>query len=159
MRTNIVNTSPKESFKANFVIFFAVLAGLIFFVILAYFFVVKKTIPADPDISKIFMFIVPAFAVIEIFLSRFMYHKISRQITANANVFEKISKYRTAKIISWASLEGAGLFSVVAYLLTQLDFFLLIFLVVIAAFVLSKPSVEEFVNDLKIEGNDRNELL
>lgn len=159
MINNNNNINAKESFKVNHIIFYALLTGLIIFVLLAYFLIAKEIEPIDASIARIFMFIVPVFVVIEIFLSRFMYNKVTKQIESNATLFDKLGKYRTAKIISWALLEGTGLFSVIVFMITGSNFFLIMFLVVIGAFIVSKPSIEEFLNDFNVEGAERNEFI
>ena len=55
-------------------------------------------------------------------------------------------------------LEGAGLFSIVACIITHSEFFLIVFFVIVGAFILSRPSIEEFLNDFKIEGTEQDEL-
>ncbi|MDP2364212.1 MAG: hypothetical protein Q8M94_10645 [Ignavibacteria bacterium] len=157
--TNIGNPSKaKENFKVNYTIFFALLTGLIMFVLIAYLAILKDIKDSDRSLLNIFMFVVPAFAIVMIFLSRFMYNKISQQVNGASSLFEKIGKYRTAKIVSWAMLEGAGLFSIVAFIITHSEFFLIVFFVIVGAFILSKPSIEEFMNDFKIEVNEQDEL-
>ena len=158
MTSNNIQSNPKENFKINFIIYFALLAGLIFFALLAYYFPNRQEVDPNESLLNILTYIVPTFAVIEIFLLRFMYSKHIQQIQSNATLFEKIGKYRTSKIISWALLEGAGLFSIVAFIITQSEFFLIVFFVILGAFILSKPSIEEFLNDFKIEVNEKDEL-
>lgn len=151
--------SAKDNFRINYIIFFALISGLTGFVFAAYFLSAKETNQTNENLTNIFMFIVPAFAVVEIFLSRFMYNKVTKQIEINATLFDKLGKYRTAKLISWALLEGTGLFSVIVFMITKSFFFLLMFLLVIGAFIVSKPSIEEFLNDFNIEGAERNEFI
>jgi hypothetical protein len=128
------------------------------FALLAYFFPRGEEAAPNENLLSLFTYIIPTFAVFEIFLSRFMYSKFIQQIQSNATVFEKIGKYRTAKIISWALLEGAALFSVVVFTITQSFFFYVVLFVILIAFILSKPSLDEFLNDFRIEGNERDEL-
>lgn len=149
----------KANFKINYILFSALLIGLILFALLAYFGFAKNMDKADKSLQNILMYAVPIFVIVEIFLSRFMYSKFVKQLPDNASLFEKLSKYRTAKIISWALLEGAGLFTIVAFILTKTDFFLIIFIVDIIALIFSKPSIDQFTNDFKVEGNERNELI
>ncbi len=149
----------KANFKINYILFSALLIGLILFALLAYFGFAKNMDKADKSLQNILMYTVPIFVIVEIFLSRFMYSKFVKQLPDNASLFEKLSKYRTAKIISWALLEGAGLFTIVAFILTKTDFFLIIFIVDIIALIFSKPSIDQFTNDFKVEGNERNELI
>jgi len=158
MINNNSQSSPKENFKINFIIYFALLAGIMIFALLAYFISNRQEAGQNENILSILTYVVPTFAVFEIFLSRFIYSKFIQQIQSNATLFEKIGKYRTAKIVSWALLEGAALFSVVAFIVTRSVFFYVVLLVIIVAFILSKPSLEEFINDFTIEGNERDEL-
>jgi hypothetical protein len=158
MISNSNQSNPKENFKINFVIYFALLTGILMFAILAYFFQSEQEVRLNESLLNIFTYIVPTFAVFEIFLSRFMYNKFVQQIKSEATLFEKISKYRTTKIVSWALLEGAALFSIVAFIITRSVFFYLVLFVILIAFILSKPSLDEFLNDFRIEGNERDEL-
>ena len=158
MINNASTASSNETFKINQIIYVAIMAGLLVFAAMAYFVISKTTDKPNESLVSIFMFIVPAIAVVMIFLSRFMYNRISQQVEINAVLVVKLGKYRTAKIVSWALLEGAGLFNIIAFIVTNSDFFLVVFFVIVGAFILSKPSVEEFFNDFKIEVNEQDEL-
>ena len=158
MINNASSTNTKDNFKIIHIIYFAILAGLIVFAVMAYFIISQSVDQPNENLLNIFMFLIPAFVIVMIFLSRFMYNKISQQVNGASSLFEKIGKYRTAKIVSWALLEGAGLFSIVAFIITHSDFFLIVLFVIVGAFILSKPSIEEFLNDFKIEGNEQDEL-
>lgn len=159
MQNNFNQSDVQANFKINYILFGALLMGLIIFALLAYFGFTKNLDKVDESLLNIFMFIIPLFAILEIFLSRFMYNKTIKQLPENSTLLEKMGKYRTAKIISWALLEGAGLFCIVVFIMTKADFFLIVFFVIIVAFILSKPSVNEFITDFKIEGEDRNALI
>lgn len=151
-------SNPKENFRVNYIIYFALLVGIIMFALFAYLFPRGQEDVPNENLLNIFTYIVPTLAVFEIFLSRFMYHKFIQQIQSNATLFEKISKYRTAKIVSWALLEGAALFSIIAFIITRSFFFYIVLFVIVIAFILSKPSLDECINDFRIEGNERDEL-
>jgi len=159
MQNNSTQLNVKGDFKINYILFAALLTGLFLFALLAYYGFTKNINEPDENLLNVFMFIVPSIAIVEIFLSRFMYKKIIKQLSENATLFEKLGKYRTAKIIAWAMLEGAGLFAIVAFIITKANFFLIVLFIIIIAFVLSKPSIEEFLSDFRIEGADRNELI
>ena len=156
---NDPNMNVRENFRINYIIYFSLLGGMITFFVLAFIILTGKDQPVDENVLRILSLLVPTFAVIEIFLSRFMYSKFSKQISANATLNEKINKYKIAKITSWALLEGAALFSIVAFIITRGYLFSIVFLIIIGAFVLSKPSPDEFLNDFNVEGADRNEFL
>lgn len=158
MINNNIQFNPKENFKINFIIYFALLTGIMMFALLAYFFPRGQEVGLKESVLNIFTYMVPTFTVFEIFLSRFIYNKYIKQIQSNASLLEKIGKYRTAKIISWALLEGAALFSVVAFFITRSSFFYIVLFAILIAFILSKPSYDEFLNDFRIEGNERDEL-
>ena len=158
MINNNSQSNPKQNFKINFIIYFALLAGIMMFALLAYFFPNGQEVGKNENLLSILTYVVPTFAVFEIFLSRFMYSKFILQIQNNATLLEKISKYRTAKIISWALLEGAALFSVVAFIITRSVFFFVVLFVIIIAFILSKPSIDVFLSIFRIEGNERDDL-
>jgi hypothetical protein len=159
---NMINntgfTSATDNFKINYIIYFAILTGLFVFAVMAYFIISQNDESQNESLLNIFMFLVPTFAIVMIFFSRYMYNKVPQQINSSLSLSEKIGKYRTAKIVSWAMLEGAGLFVIVSYTITQSSFFFIVFFVIVGAFILSKPSTEEFLSDFRIEGTERNEL-
>lgn len=152
------NSSPKENFRINYFIYLAILAAIVGFQVTAIFIVVSGKMIRNTELENILMFIVPTLAVGMIFLSRFIYAKITQQSYMPISLHLKIGKYRMAKILSWAMLEGAGLFSIISYILTASYLFTVVFVVILIAYFLSKPSTDEFVNDFIIEGNERNEL-
>lgn len=158
MINNTSSTSAKDNFKINYIIYFAILTGLVVFAVMGYFIISQSVKQPNENLLNIFMFLAPTIVIVMIFLSRFMYNKISQQANNVLALSEKIAKYRTAKIVSWAMLDGAGLFVVVAFILTQSNFFLIVFFVIAGAFILSKPSIEEFLIDFGIQGNEKDEL-
>jgi hypothetical protein len=73
MINNNNQSNPKENFKINFIIYFALLAGIIMFALLAYFLSKEQEVGTNANLLNILTYAVPTFAVFEIFLSRFMY--------------------------------------------------------------------------------------
>ena len=78
MINNNGSTRATDNFKINHIIYFAILAGLIVFAVIAYFIISQSVDQSNESLLNIFMFLIPAFAIVMIFLSRFMYNKISQ---------------------------------------------------------------------------------
>lgn len=148
----------KSGFKAIKFIYFAIAFGLISFAVVSYFVISKTIETTNESLLNVFTFIVPSFTVIMIFISRLIFNKLTQQNDSLHSLEQKLMKYRTAKIISWALIESAGLLSVVAFILTKSSLFLIVFIVVIAAFVLSKPAIEEFVSVFNVDPTDIEKL-
>lgn len=137
-------------------IFFAILTSLIFFAVISYFLIAPAIDKTDENLFTAFIFVVPLFSITMIFLARFLLRKISGQNDNTTPVDQKLVKYRTTKIISWAFIESAGLFNVVAYNLTKSTVFFIVFFVVIAAFFINKPSMSEFITLFGVDPNEKS---
>lgn len=137
-------------------IFFAILTSLIFFAVISYFLIAPAIDKTDENLFTAFIFVVPLFSITMIFLARFLLRKISGQNDNTTPVDQKLVKYRTTKIISWAFIESAGLFNVVAYNLTKSTVFFIVFFVVFAAFFINKPSMSEFITLFGVDPNEKS---
>lgn len=145
----------KNNFASIKIIYFAILAGMISFALISYL-VIAKTVEFNAEgLLNILTFLVPVFAITMIFVSRFIFARRTQQIDNSISVEQKLIKYRTSKIISWVLIESAGLFCIVTFILTKFSLFLIVFIVVIAAFVLSKPSIDEFISLFNVDPDEK----
>ncbi|MBX2845781.1 MAG: hypothetical protein KTR13_06150, partial [Saprospiraceae bacterium] len=70
----------------------------------------------------------------------------------------KFTTYRSASIIRYALLEGPSLVNSVFYLLTGNPIHLYIALAGVAVLFLSRPSLQQFVSDTRLTGDERRSL-
>jgi len=87
-----------------------------------------------------------------------LFKKQLQKITPERTLSQKIASYQTAFIIRMALLEGASLFSIVAYMLGGNLFFLAVFCVILLCFIFIRPTKDKTANDLNLDYNEKAEL-
>lgn len=153
----------KQSFNINFkvtnLMFLALgIAQLLIFAVF-YFLVQADDYKPQAELDSIFTFIVPSAGLIAMFISRLLYGQNILKVEQTNTIADKLNKYRTFKIISWAILEGAALFSLVSFFLTGNYFYVAVFIFVYGFFLFNRPSKEGFVIDMQVTGPLKEEIL
>lgn len=149
----------KSSAKQNFftslnIIFTALSMGQLIFFGVVLFIASQNSIQTNADLDSILLYLNPLFSISMIFISKFLYNKLSQSVDKSLDVKSKAMKYRTASIVNWAMLESANLFSLVSFLLTSNYVHLLIFAGVFAGFILNRPSKEKFISDYNVANDE-----
>ncbi len=148
-----------EQLKITFIIYYALLTGQLLFFAVAFWYSGSEYFQANKELDEIFQIIVPVFGFALMIFSRFLYNKNVSGVDENADSITKIAKYRTSKIIQWAQVESASMLSLIALMLTGNHLYSAVFIFLIGYFFLVKPSKENFVNEMKLNSADTNELL
>jgi hypothetical protein len=149
----------KNHIRITNTIFYSLAAGmLLFFIVIIVLIQVKETL-LDNNIDNIFMMIVPVFGFIMMFISRMIYNQMISKADAGNSLIQKISGYRTAKIVAWAMLEGACFFALVATLLTSNYLYVAVFIFLFGYFFLMKPSKESLVRDMRLNSDESDLIL
>ena len=131
---------------------------LLFFIVIIVL-IQDKEILSDKNIDNIFMMIVPVFGLIMMFISRMIYNQMISKPDAGNSLIQKISGYRTAKIVAWAMLEGACFFALVATLLTSNYLYVAVFIFLFGYFFLMKPSKESLIRDMRLNSDESDLIL
>lgn len=143
--------TSREYFKTMFVIWFALIGGQIFFGIITFY--LNNNGSYDPqakDLKDIFIYLVPVFAVYGVIAGSIIFKKRLNSSKKKTGLLEKLNDYRAALIIRYALLEGTTFFSLVSYLMTGDLLFLYISILIIATFIIIKPSTKNVINDLEL---------
>lgn len=149
----------KLQFKVTISIYFALLVGQLLFFAVAFWFFGTEEFTANRKLDEIFQITVPLFGLMMMTLSRVVYNKKISGMDEMGDAITKISKYRSFKIIQWAIVESATMFSLIALMLTGNHLYSAVFIFLIGYFFLVKPSKENFVSEMKINSTDAHELL
>ena len=120
-------------------------------------FTVPMSIFAYND-GSIFVFIVPLFFVLGVFLSDFLFKKSILKIRNTDSLFQKLTKYQSANIMRGAPLEGAGLMAVVAAFTTSNYYYLIFAVLSIILMLLNFPSKNKFENLVELSFDEKNKL-
>ena len=156
------NSQPNNlnaGFKLNNILFVAIAAGQIFIFIIFLFLVESRSDELNKELDSIFLFVVPFFGMIMMFLSRLVYNQNLMKVSPNDSLNDKMARYRIFKIICWAMLEGAGLFGLVAFFLTANYLYAIVFIFVFGFFLFNRASKEGFVIDMQISGPEKEGIF
>ncbi|HSL90914.1 MAG TPA: hypothetical protein VK870_16550 [Ignavibacteriaceae bacterium] len=159
MSTQFDKQTFENNFRVTYLIFFALAAGQLLILVMFLFLINGVEIQDDNPIDNIFTFIVPLVGLTTMFASKILYTQNILKIQQTDTITEKLMKYRSFKIISWAILEGAALFSLVAFFLTANYLYVAVFIFVYGFFLFIRPSKEGFVMDMQISGPVKETIL
>jgi hypothetical protein len=150
--------SPESFLKSISIIHLALLAGQVIFAIVAYAQSVKVYFGIH-YMDDVFMYIVPLAAIGGFMTGYTIFKKQLAAIRSKNTLGEKIIAYQTALIIRYALLEGPCLLAIVAYLLNNNLFYLVVAGLLILYFIFLRPTMEKVENDLDLNFNEKIEFL
>ena len=142
--------------KTMSIIFFALLAGQLIFIAIAFFIVTKN--PPQSQNDDMLNIIVPILVGSGLFISNFMFRQLLGKIKNDSSFEIKLEAYRSALIIRYALLEGPSIFSTVAYLLSGNIIFLAFSGVMVLAFMTNMPSRNKATQDLNLSSIETDKL-
>jgi hypothetical protein len=138
----VIKQTSKEYFKSIRIIYFALLIGQLLFAGVSFF--LNQGIMFQPnDLRDTLIYIVPIVIINAMLLSNFLYKRKITGIKKLEKLTQKMGEYRISLIARLAPLEGASLFSIVAYFLTVDMLFLAMSAVVVAYYLWLQPNVEK----------------
>ena len=106
------------------------------------------------NLDEIFTIIVPLFGLLMMYISRMVYNKMIVSYSSETDLVKKIMHYRTAKIISWALVEAACFFALIATVLTSNYFYIVVVIFLLGYFFMLKPSRESFIGDMRLKSEE-----
>lgn len=158
--------TSKDYFKTMQILHLAMIAGLVFFMLVSAFFVRGLLLePIDSGIMSILMVVVPLLIFGGLFGSTLLIKNKLNVAKQKPNLTEKMSDYRAALIINFAMLEGPSFFAIVAYMLTGNLLFLGMAGLLLLVFFTIRPTTEKAIRDLELSPdeikriNDPNEFI
>lgn len=147
-----------NTFKQIRIIFFALIAGQIFYMTLALFIAGNDLISASLDYNSLFGFIIPVIIIILVISSKLLYRRLLSQQPRETSLDEKIKSYRTLNIIKFALLEGANFISITFYMLTGDFLYIGMSIIVLALNFIYFPGMEKFIEDFELTPEDMEKL-
>ncbi|TAJ09313.1 hypothetical protein DMA11_20330 [Marinilabiliaceae bacterium JC017] len=137
-------------------LFFAILTGLIFFYLVAYFFVLKNgaviTLSMSQEATlKSFIIIL---SLLGIPASYIFHTKKTNHINEDLNLTQKLIQYRNSLFVKLMTFEGLALMGLLAWLLTANKTYLLIYAILVVAYVINYPGKQKIRTELRLEENE-----
>jgi hypothetical protein len=149
----------KNQMRITNAIYYSLLTGLLLFFIVVIALIQDKDPSNGKAIDNIFTIIVPVFGFMMMFLSRMIYTQMLSKIDAGNSLIQKISGYRTAKIVAWAMIESACFLALVATLFTSNYLYVAVFIFLFGFFFLIKPSKESLIRDMHLNSDESDLIL
>ena len=159
----MTNQIDRNNFVAIFrtiqIVFGTLALGQIF--ILAVFLLTIQNRSNDEagELNAVLFYVVQIIGITSIFLSRYVYNQNLFKLSLTESVTEKLGKYRTFKIVFWAIIGGAGLFSLIAFYITSNYLYVIIFILIFIFFLLNRASREGFVQDIQLSVSEKDTLF
>jgi hypothetical protein len=153
------NPDIKNHLRVTNTIYYSLITGLLLFFIVIMVFIQDNDPTAGKELDNIFTFVVPIFGLMMMFISRMIYNQMILKFDSSANLLQKISHYRTAKIVSWAMIEGACFFAVVATMLTSNYLYVAVYIFLFGYFFLMRPSKESLIRDMHLNSEESDLIL
>ncbi len=147
--------SVSQHHKINNILFLSLLIGQLLFMAVAVFVVqTGKVGTPDEGLDSIFLIVVPLFGMTAMFVSRFIYNKKVESIISENDKLKRIIVYRTSKIISWAIIEGAVIFSSVIYMRSNNNIYIATAFFLFGFFIMNRPSKDQFKEVCNLSESD-----
>ncbi|MDH3267660.1 MAG: hypothetical protein OEM46_02280 [Ignavibacteria bacterium] len=140
-------------------IYFSLVFGLLVFFIIVIILIQDKKAEGNEDLDMIFTFLVPLIGLVVMFISRMIYNQMISKYNSTISLLQKISYYRTAKIISWAMIEGGCFLALVATFLTSNYLYVVVFIFLFGYFLLLRPSNESLIRDMRLNSEESDLIL
>jgi hypothetical protein len=153
------NDEIKNQLRVTYIIFFALMIGMLLFFAIVMVLIQDGVQVTDMNLNKIFTFVVPVFGLVIMFISRTIYNQMINKFDRTVTLLQKISNYRTAKIISWAIIESACFFALVATMLTSNYLYVAVFVFLLGYFFLMRPSKESLIRDMSLNSDESDLIL
>ena len=153
------NPEIRNQLKITNIIFYSLLSGLLLFFVIVMILIQNRDNSEGADIDKVLVFLVPVFGLLMMFFSRLIYNQMLSKYRPGGGILQKITYYRTAKIVSLAMIEGACLFALVATLLTSNYLYTVVFIFLIGYFILMRPSKESLIREMHLNSEESDLIL
>jgi hypothetical protein len=156
---NFNNINPSKIISNLNIIFLALISGQVFYLLVGLFIIQSGDRNGMTDLNQIFMFIIPVINVSLILAAKFIYRKNLTNLDKSLPLKQKINSFQSNNIIKLALFEGANIVNISIMIITGSYFFAALFVVIIALFLLNKPTKEKFIMEYEISPNDVIKVL
>ena len=153
------NSEIANQLRVTKKIYTSIFTGLLLFLIIVIVISQENNADSTNSLDKVFTVIVPLFGLLMMVFSKMVYNKMVSGYLSGTDLVEKIMRYRTSKIISWAMVEAACLFALVATMLTSNYLYIAVVIFLLGYLFMLKPSKESLIHDLQLNTTESNLVL
>jgi len=150
-------TDPKTAIKQLKIIYFGLIAGLIFFSLIL-FAISRDKLFFKPNFTDIFVIPIVLLMFIIVPIGYYYFQKTIKNLNPDLSVKDKMAVYVPAFLVKTATCEGVCLFTIVCALITTNLFYMVFFLIAFAVLLSYYPSVNKVGNELGLHPSEIDEL-
>ncbi len=144
-----------DLYKQLNILFFALLAGQIFFVFISLINVlILKNAFAKDGLSVVFVFLVPAYSFFVVLAGSIVYKKRLAGI-GQKEMNVRFEIFRSAFIIRLALMESSSFISFVVYMISGDWIYLAFGLLIVAIFLFLRPVKERILSDMELSSEEK----
>lgn len=110
------------------------------------------------DLKDVLQYVVPVVVITSLSGGHIIFKMIISKINPAIPLKEKLPKYLSAVLVRSAIIEVSGLLGAVAAMITGEIYFLAATLLIVAVFILLRPTAHTLAEDLSLSAEDRNLL-
>lgn len=140
-------------------IYSSIFTGLILFLIVVIIIIRDSNAEGGNNLDKIFTVIVPLFGLLIMVISKLVYNRMISGYLSETDLVKKIMRYRTSKIISWAMVEAACFFALIATMLTSNYLYVVVVIFLLGYLFMLKPSKESLIRDFQLNSAESDIVL
>lgn len=154
-----IKQTSETYFRSLLIVFYALIIGQVFFGLISFFLVSTNNLKSEgADLSSVFIFIIPVFALGGFISSNLIYRNRLKAIDRKSGLMIKLTDYRAALVVRYALLEGPSLFAIVVYLVTGNAIFILLAASIVLYFLTLRPNREKAIRDLDLDAKEEQIL-
>jgi hypothetical protein len=138
------------------IIFFAILLGLLMFCAGAIVLVSVRGVlmPLAPTQTQYIETLIIILAFVGIPSAHFFHKKKTEHINPQWDLLSKLSRYRVSFFIKMATFEGISLVSLLTYVMSGNNTFLIIFVILVIAILINYPTKSRIFEELGVDETD-----
>ena len=155
MQSNLGSTTGNKYVKTLTVTHTALLGGVLAFAGLTLFLNLEE-MSFEFDMQDTMLLIFPIIAISALSMVRIIPQKMIDAAKKESRLLSKLEKYRSALMIKYVLIEGPAMFGIIFFLSTKNAAFIAIAGVLVAFYILQRPTKEKVESELELRGEERD---
>lgn len=155
----ISKTILSKQFLTLNIIFIALLSAQFFYFLIGIILIQSGSALNQNELDRIFMFITPVVVFIGFWAAKFIYARLISGFDKSSSLENKLMSYRNANIVRLALIEGSNIFNISIMIITANYLYSAYFVLLIAFYIMFRPSKDKFILEYEVSGDDVIKIL
>jgi hypothetical protein len=150
-----MQTTTTAYLKALKILFIALAVFQIALAVIAFILISTGFSSNSPDLLPVFTYLIPVLCAVMVFVSVITFKTKISKVDSSGSLKDKLDAYRGLYITRCALIEGPVIFTIIAYLLTGAQMFLIIAIVMLLIFISFYPSLQKIIKELPLSSTEQ----